>query len=272
MKTKLSARDRRRVLMKKRARQPEPPPLTYPFSAEVKYRAKMISRYALISKLVKDTILKAFENQARADAATESPAWVKNAISDLRANMIEYVPVDRVGDYADETFEAVRKHTAQGFRRTVTKLGGVFVEPEWTTAMRLFRGRNIDLITAVDKSLVSEVEAVVRAGYESGLRVEKMAKQLQDRVGVSKSHAMLLARDQTNKINGQITQTRQERLGVKRYKWITSRDERVRETHQELDGQIFSWDDPPIISDDGRVGHPGDDYQCRCIAQPVFDF
>jgi uncharacterized protein with gpF-like domain len=26
-----------------------------------------------------------------------------------------------------------------------------------------------------------------------------------------------------------------------------------------------------VVSDDGRTGHPGDDYQCRCTAFPVLE-
>ncbi|MDR1706162.1 MAG: hypothetical protein LBS19_15970 [Clostridiales bacterium] len=40
----------------------------------------------------------------------------------------------------------------------------------------------------------------------------------------------------------------------------------------ELNGKKFSWSDPPVV--DGRSGrrcHPGQDYQCRCAALPVFN-
>ena len=47
----------------------------------------------------------------------------------------------------------------------------------------------------------------------------------------------------------------------------------MRKDHKRLNGKIFSWNDPPVIDTrTGRRGHPGDDYQCRCVAIPVFDF
>jgi hypothetical protein len=44
-----------------------------------------------------------------------------------------------------------------------------------------------------------------------------------------------------------------------------AQDERVREEHAALEGQTFAWSSPPA------VGHPGEDFQCRCVALPVID-
>ena len=64
-------------------------------------------------------------------------------------------------------------------------------------------------------------------------------------------------------LNGQLTKERQTDLGVEQYIWRTVGDERVREEHEILDGEVFSWDNPP------EPGQPGDDYQCRCTAEPI---
>lgn len=36
----------------------------------------------------------------------------------------------------------------------------------------------------------------------------------------------------------------------------------MRPTHRANDGRVFTWDDPP------DTGHPGEDYNCRCAADP----
>lgn len=46
------------------------------------------------------------------------------------------------------------------------------------------------------------------------------------------------------------------------YIWRTKRDGKVRSTHADREGQIFAWDSPP------EGGHPGEDYGCRCTAEP----
>ena len=46
------------------------------------------------------------------------------------------------------------------------------------------------------------------------------------------------------------------------YVWVTAGDDKVRPSHADNEGQIFSWDDPPA------TGHPGEDSNCRCSAEP----
>lgn len=75
-----------------------------------------------------------------------------------------------------------------------------------------------------------------------------------------------LARDQTSKTIGRLTEIRHRQIGVRRYRWSTSLDERVRDTHRVHDGEIFAWASPPPAT-----GHPGEDIQCRCVAIPIIE-
>ena len=93
--------------------------------------------------------------------------------------------------------------------------------------------------------------------------------------------AQLLARDQVSSLNAQISKMQQQDAGCTKYRWSTSKDSRVRDCHRALEGKIFNWDDPPEMwyetKSRGRVStgrrcNPGEDYCCRCVAIPVFDF
>lgn len=46
------------------------------------------------------------------------------------------------------------------------------------------------------------------------------------------------------------------------YIWRTKKDDKVRGKHAEREGEIFNWHVPP------EGGHPGEDYNCRCWAEP----
>ncbi|MBB4303502.1 hypothetical protein GGD81_002545 [Rhodobium orientis] len=46
------------------------------------------------------------------------------------------------------------------------------------------------------------------------------------------------------------------------YVWRTRGDRKVRPSHAKNNGKIFAWDDPP------STGHPGEEYGCRCWAEP----
>ena len=51
--------------------------------------------------------------------------------------------------------------------------------------------------------------------------------------------------------------------GSTHYIWRTQDDSRVRPAHAANDDKIFAWNNRP------ETGHPGEDYGCRCWAEPV---
>jgi SPP1 gp7 family putative phage head morphogenesis protein len=124
---------------------------------------------------------------------------------------------------------------------------------------------NVALINSLPEKSLDQIEALVKQGLASGERVEELSADIMERVDVSQSRANLIARDQVSKLNGQIDQLNQTNAGVDKYIWSTSMDERVRPNHASKEGKTYSWDDPPV-----DTGHPGQDYQCRCVALPVF--
>jgi len=130
----------------------------------------------------------------------------------------------------------------------------------------IHRDWTIKLVEDAARVYAQQVRDVFNDPEETtGKRWEELKASLLERGSVSESRAELIARDQTLKLNGAITKANQQAAGVDKYVWSTSRDERVRDTHAELDGKVFSWAAPP------KPGHPGQDYQCRCIAVPLLE-
>ena len=140
------------------------------------------------------------------------------------------------------------------------------------TSWKLFAwiSENVDLIKTVPSQSLGKIKELVYRQYMDGGSTTNIVKELQRQYGMDKRHANLIARDQIGKLNTKITESQQRDAGVKRYKWSDSRDEKVRKSHRRLNGHIFSWDNPPE-TDGGRRCHPGEDYQCRCCAIPVFE-
>lgn len=148
---------------------------------------------------------------------------------------------------------------------------------------------NTNLIKSVSFQRLNDVRRAIAEPLAQGERVEDLSKRLESAFGLSESRALLIARDQTLKANADMNMERQRSAGVKRYKWSVSNDERVRGRpggkwgpkpgkaysggdHWALRGQIFSYDNPPIVDPrTGRRDHPGKDFQCRCIAIPILD-
>lgn len=106
-----------------------------------------------------------------------------------------------------------------------------------------------------------------------------LTERLQQLGGISERRAQFIARDQTAKLTTALNKSRQESAGIEEYVWRTAGDERVvgtpgglypdgsrgHENHYKRDGKRFKWSEPPAD------GHPGQAYNCRCVALPVLD-
>lgn len=128
-----------------------------------------------------------------------------------------------------------------------------------------WRKDNVALIKNMHQEQVDKVEKILDEGW--GRHPRSIAKDIEERIGVSKSRAELIARDQVLTLHAKITRHRQRAAGINSYIWTTSLDERVREAHAELEGEEFSWDE----GGDPEEGHPGEAVNCRCVAFPVLE-
>lgn len=151
-------------------------------------------------------------------------------------------------------------------------------DPQITKAIDAWTKDNARMITRLAQGETDQISTIVLNGYRQGLSPAGLRSAILDTFrsadqresqmvrGMSlEDRAKFVARDQVATLNGQVTRMRQERVGIKKYIWQTSEDERVRPSHAALNGEIMSWDDPPPF------GHPGMDYNCRCVAIPYLD-
>jgi SPP1 gp7 family putative phage head morphogenesis protein len=146
------------------------------------------------------------------------------------------------------------------------------------TLLRASVRENVNLIKDVARSAIDDIEDWVWNATTDG----KDAKTIIQNIASARrrplpdgtvslyrqnlNHAKFIARDQYAKLNGNLNRVRQSNLGVTEYIWVTVGDDRVRESHKAHNGKTFRWDSPPL-----NTGHPGQDYQCRCIAQPIIE-
>jgi SPP1 gp7 family putative phage head morphogenesis protein len=187
----------------------------------------------------------------------------------------------KLADLADTT----RKHSIREWKRIVHKTLGINILEDYyrgdfyKESMRSWTTNNADLIKSLADKSLTRMENIVQGGYLRGASNKEMARQISEAYGTGKDKAIFIARDQTAKLNAELTKQQQTDAGVDEYIWSTSDDGRVRSCHQEFDGKKFKWSDPPemwhMTKKNGRVYtgrhcHPGEDYQCRCVALPVF--
>ncbi len=138
-----------------------------------------------------------------------------------------------------------------------------------------FTARNALLIGTVGDVILTRLRrALIGASVKT---LSELVEEFRGAAKASESRVQLWGRDQVLKLHADLTRTKHESIGVRRYFWTDSNDERVRHRHGELGelsdlGQAFEYQNPPIIDTrDGRRGNPGEDYQCRCTAFPLLE-
>ena len=101
--------------------------------------------------------------------------------------------------------------------------------------------------------------------YQTTGTDESLQFLIQQEYNVSANKAHFLARQETGLFFSKLSMDRASSTGVRRYKWSTSHDERVRLDHKLLDKQIIDFNNPPIVDrKTGRRAHAGEDFGCRC--------
>jgi len=137
--------------------------------------------------------------------------------------------------------------------------------------------QNARLITSIPAQYLEQVSNVVMGNMRQGMRPSAIESELMDQFGITKRRAKFIARDQTAKVQGELTKQRQIDAGYQYFKWIDSEDQRVRHRHHEIATAttpygvgVYRWTKLPL-SDNGQPIQPGSDYNCRCTAIPVDD-
>jgi uncharacterized protein with gpF-like domain len=84
----------------------------------------------------------------------------------------------------------------------------------------------------------------------------------------------MIATDQTKKSFSALSKARMEKIGVQSYRWLhTSGSRHPRKLHIEMSGNVYRYDDPPIIDErTGERGIPGQAINCACRMQPILQF
>lgn len=254
--------------------------ISAPKQLERDYERRLVeflqSAYKIISSRVISQLprwSKAFEQNRPSNVKNDSDPSddIMQAMDEVKVALSREYSEDEIRRLAQKQGLTIAQYNEKilknGFQR-VLGFDVFFAQPYLKTELNMFSTLNTRLIVGMRDEMLNRVEKNVMQGFSRGLRHEEIAKQLEDYIdplnGTIRSRARLIARDQVNKLNGQLTELRQNELGVTRYVWRTSLDERVRDSHKSKEGKIFEWSNPP-----SDTGNPGEDIQCRCWAEPV---
>ena len=204
--------------------------------------------------------------QARVVGAT-SAAEVDRAVEEATAAAeARGVPVESVRAQLNRLSAYHRARVIQTMISALgVDVGPMLTEPAVNAFMTRVVERNVDLIKTIPPrfhdSMKDRLSAELR---DQPFDRQRLTQLLAREYGSTGYNLRRLARDQTTKTIGGLTEIRQRQLGIQGYRWSSSADERVRQTHVANNGRMFRWDSPPAAT-----GHPGTAILCRCVAIPA---
>ena len=210
--------------------------------------------YRLIASKLSDT-------EKRLLAA--NPGLWQRLLTELEAELDLFNNSDKA--ILTRAFSYIDKSSQEGLQRQVKLLTGssLWLGIKATSLLEDFIKEHLTLIKSVQREHLEKIGLSLQRGIRHGLLQKDIAKEIRAHTSLGKHRANLIARSAPLQYSGVLTKYHQESAGIKRYRWQTSQDERVRKSHAKLDGQIFDW------SDHGP--HPRSEVNCRCDAVPVLD-
>jgi uncharacterized protein with gpF-like domain len=131
-------------------------------------------------------------------------------------------------------------------------------------------GEQVSLIKSIAQRHLSEVEGLVNRSVQQGRDLGYLAKELEDRYGVTKRRAAFIARDQNNKSTAVITRTRQQSLGIQTAQWVHSaggRKPRPEHVKAGVDRLVYEVTKGAYL--EGVWTWPGHEINCRCVSRSV---
>ncbi len=270
-----AARGQRKII-----RLPKPPVDHFPVGLERDYRSRILEFFEIVRKLIRDELvpqLPALERSAaprRDERFDQDWAAALNRIFggiDARRKLAE-AGFNDPKQFADDAAREIARGNLRAIRRQVKSVLGLDIflnDTNLQTMLESFGNENARLIKTMNEDFVQRIQTITTQALRQGRRAGGIENAILEALAgeevKTRKRAALIARDQLASLRADITRERQTQLGVKRYRWRTAGDERVRSAHRARSGTIFSWDDPP------PDGHPGKPILCRCTAEPVID-
>lgn len=260
----------------------------YPSAQERIYASALLVLVAMVRRESFALLQAAFEHDSaqykkmlRSDSdsieSAISAIWARLQDGILKTQRIAVDVSQRVSDFNSSSW---KKKVA----RALTGVDLFKNEPWLEPLLREWSSENSKLISSIHQQFLDKASKQASDAVRTGQSGASFRKLLQKEYDLTRARANLIARTEVAKLNGQITQSRNEWLGIDNYIWRTSADERVRRSHTVLEGKVCSWSDPSVYKDSeaekvwksraalgGYIGHPGQDFQCRCDSEAIIN-
>jgi SPP1 gp7 family putative phage head morphogenesis protein len=220
----------------------------------------------------------AIESHVATDASIASQSRIlTNALIDRFTVLFSRAAAGISQSMIDE----VQTNSATGLKNSLKEISGnlelktdVLTSTPVADTITASIAENVGLIKSIPEKYMTGVQNAVMRSITSGNGLADLDPYLKDAKGITERRAKNIALDQTRKAYNSINKARMQGLGIGKFEWIhTGGSRKPRQDHIEMSGNIYSFDDLPVIDQrTGETGIPGQAPNCRCTMRPILDF
>jgi SPP1 gp7 family putative phage head morphogenesis protein len=257
--------------------------LSYPAGVASRYRRQLAALVRQMTKEVTTGFLSLFHSpKAQKSLALDwSLASQARILGGKLAKKYELLFNDLAWILAQQLVDEASDVSAAAVAASIKKISSdLTIKTDFVTAgmeeiAKASVAENVALIRSIPEQYLLRVQGeVMRSITNAGGGIGELTKALEKYEGMTKTRAANIAEDQTRKVYTSINAKRLQRVGLDKFKWkYNFVGQKSRELHVEMDGNIYSFSDPPTIQENPLVkGLPGELPFCHCSVTPVVVF
>jgi SPP1 gp7 family putative phage head morphogenesis protein len=238
---------------------------------EAAYQKKLLAMVDDLHASVLYWLTSAYRNNTPEMAQDASPAAMLKAAMDKLARRWQKNFNDGAPEVGKWFAQSVAERTDSSLRAAVKKAGfsvSFTMSKEANDVMQATTAENVSLIKSISRQYLGDVEQLVMRSVAQGRDIGGLTKDLEDRYGITRRRAALIARTENNKASANIERVRQKQMGVTEAVWKHSHGGRhPRPSHVAADGKTYKIDEGMFL--DGAYIRPRELIGCRCMSRAV---
>lgn len=231
------------------------------------------------------TIVRMFKEILTKVKKYEEPLQIVNTILELTST---YEFEQFVSTFTKRLFINVEVENAKDWREAVLKshrpndIYKFLLENTKGQIMGLLINKSLEnatLIKTIPSLFAQKATEYATEEYLKGNRASVVKEKILKLYGdLTEVEAQRIARTEISKTSSQLTQIRSKAVGIDWYVWRTSKDQRVRHSHDIMEGVLVNFNNPPspeaLANEKHTYGvyNAGEIFNCRCYPEPVIDF
>jgi SPP1 gp7 family putative phage head morphogenesis protein len=259
--------------------------LNYNAALQDRYNKQLQALVAQMTEQVERAITRLFETGTAEEYFAEDASIASQAriLTNSLMNTFNSLFARRAKSLAEQMTSNASKVSKSVLHSSLKELsGGLMIKTdimpgELGEALNAATWENVQLIKTISADYLGNIQGqVMRSLQPGGNGLADLIPYMQTQKEVTQRHARNIALDQTRKAFNVCNSERMKALGVKKFEWIHSGGGvHPREDHIKMSGNVYSFDDLPIIGvmyGEQVRGIPGQLPNCRCVMAPVVEF